>query len=148
MERVWQLSENNCAQERKKVKSAEVRCIWWKRSSCDNAVHPRSRGVASVQLWPLSRLTQAKSYITAAPLSVSVSLGQWWGRRNTHSLTLTLPNSQARSRGVFLVLLIRQGLDWCCSSISDWEKQTDRESTHTHTQRQDQIPYTHCHRGH
>lgn len=34
-------------------------------------------------------------------------------------LTFNRPNSQARSRGVFFALLMRQGLDWCCSSISD-----------------------------
>lgn len=39
-------------------------------------------------------------------------------------LTLTLPNSQARSRGVFLALFTIQGLDWCCSNISDWNKQS------------------------
>lgn len=35
------------------------------------------------------------------------------------ALTFSRPNSQARSRGVFFALLMRQGLDWCWSSISD-----------------------------
>ena len=39
--------------------------------------------------------------------------------RQTGCLTLTLPNSQARSRGVFLDLFTRQGFDWCWSNISD-----------------------------
>lgn len=34
-------------------------------------------------------------------------------------LTPTRPNSQARSRGVLPELSTMQGLDWCCSSISD-----------------------------
>lgn len=38
----------------------------------------------------------------------------------TYFHTFSLPNSQARSRGVFFALFIRQGLDWCCSNISDW----------------------------
>lgn len=37
-------------------------------------------------------------------------------------LTFSLPNSQAKSKGVFLALLIRHGLDWCWSSISDCRK--------------------------
>lgn len=41
---------------------------------------------------------------------------------HTYFHTFSLPNSQARSRGVFLALFIRQGLDWCCSNISDWER--------------------------
>lgn len=36
-------------------------------------------------------------------------------------LTLSRPNSQARSRGVFFSLLTRHGLDWCWRSISDWD---------------------------
>lgn len=36
-------------------------------------------------------------------------------------LTLSRPNSQARSSGVFFNLLTRHGLDWCWRSISDWE---------------------------
>lgn len=43
------------------------------------------------------------------------------GGESPQQLTWTLPNSQARSRGVFLALLTRQGLDWCCSNISDWK---------------------------
>lgn len=35
-------------------------------------------------------------------------------------LTPTRPNSQARSRGVFPELSTMHGLDWCCSSISDY----------------------------
>lgn len=35
-------------------------------------------------------------------------------------LTPTRPNSQARSSGVLPELSTMQGLDWCCSSISDY----------------------------
>lgn len=35
------------------------------------------------------------------------------------ALTFSRPNSHARSRGVFFALLMRHGLDWCWSSISD-----------------------------
>lgn len=40
--------------------------------------------------------------------------------------TPTLPNSQARSRGVFPALSTMQGLDWCCSSISDCRQRKHR----------------------
>lgn len=40
--------------------------------------------------------------------------------------TLSRPNSQARSRGVFLALLTRHGLDWCWRSISDWGQRGSR----------------------
>lgn len=46
-------------------------------------------------------------------------------------LTLSLPNSQARSSGVFLALLTVQALDWCWRSISDWaDRRTDKKESH------------------
>lgn len=42
-----------------------------------------------------------------------------WCRAEPAAPTFSLPNSQAKSSGVFFALLMRHGLDWCWSSISD-----------------------------
>lgn len=61
-------------------------------------------------------------------------------------LTFSRPNSQAKSRGVFFALLMRQGLDWCCRSISDyrgamWGLSIALLLHHTHPQGQIQLRY-------
>jgi len=45
----------------------------------------------------------------------------WVHTQNTAQLTETRPNSQAKSRGVFPAWSLRQGFDWCWSSISLWK---------------------------
>lgn len=50
-------------------------------------------------------------------------------------LTPTLPNSQARSRGVFPALSTIHGLDWCCSNISDCRKEIHISKHTTHEEK-------------
>lgn len=42
-----------------------------------------------------------------------------WSTAEPTAPTFSRPNSQAKSSGVFFALLMRQGLDWCWSNISD-----------------------------
>lgn len=77
-------------------------------SGCSKAAGPPT--ARSTQLEPPPKTEQNLAPSTHYPAACRAG-----------GLTLSRPNSQARSRGVFFNLLTRHGLDWCWRSISDWE---------------------------
>lgn len=77
---------------------ARLRVSWWRKSPCGQTPCFAPEGSSGLQSCPW---------------------GRPWCRAEPTALTFSRPNSQAKSSGVFFALLMRHGLDWCWSSISD-----------------------------